>query len=115
MGVVYLNTREPKVLEQEKSTSIICSRELLDRSSKLTKVAALRDNIYYHVGDTNVCIMYVEEGFCILTDYKVTIYNQPGVMCSLPNLLTASHYGVYQTLNSPGGSRDWVKTRQREN
>lgn len=55
------------------------------------------------------CIMHVEADFCIITDYKVMVYNQPGVVCSLPNMLSASHYAVYQVLNGLGGSRDWVK------
>lgn len=109
MGVVYLDEREPKVLAPEQATSIICSNDLLSQNSRLRRVVTLRDNIYYRVDNANVCIMHVEADFCIITDYQVTVYNQPGVICSLPNMLSASHYGVYQTLNSPGGSRDWVK------
>lgn len=109
MAVVYLDEREPKVLAPEVATSILCGNDLLSQNSRLQKVAALRDNVFYHVDGTNACIMHVEADFCIITDYQVTVYNQPGVMCSLPNMLTASHYGVYQTTNTPGGNRDWVR------
>ena len=60
MGVVYINERAPKVLEQEQATSIICSKELLDRNSRLCRIVTLRDNIYYRVDNTNVYIMYVD-------------------------------------------------------
>ena len=69
MGVVYLNERAPKVLEQEQATSIVCSNDLLSQNSRLRKVADLRDNVYFHVSGSNACIMHVEEDFCIVTDY----------------------------------------------
>lgn len=109
MGVIYLNEKATKVLEKEQATSIVCSNDLLGQNSRLCRIVTLRDNIYYRVDNTNVCIMHVEAEFCIIIDYQVTVYNQPGVICSLPNMLASSHYGVYQTLNYPGGSRDWVK------
>ena len=109
MGVVYLNERAPKVLVPEQSTSIICNNSLLSQNRRLKRVAASRDNLYYNIYNTNACIMHVEADFCIITDYKVMVYNQPGVVCSLPNMLSASHYAVYQVLNGLGGSRDWVK------
>lgn len=109
MGVIYLNEKEPKVLVHEVATSIVCSIKLLEENKRLEKVAEERENIFFHVKETNTCIMHVEEELCILIDYKVRVYNEPDVECSLPSLLSAAHYGVYQTINTPGGNRDWVK------
>lgn len=110
MIVIYID-EEPKrkVLNKKVATSVICSREKLERSGKLKKVAESQDNMYYSIEDCNACIMHVEDDFCIIIDNLVNIYNEPNKKCSLPALLAAGHYAVYQTINSPGGNRDWIK------
>lgn len=96
-----------KVLDKNVATSILCSNDLLSNSSKLDKVAENSNNAYYNVLETNICIMHVEAGFCILVDNKVKVFNEPDAV-SLPTMLSATKYGVYQV---PGDKtyRDWIK------
>ena len=94
-----------KVLCKCNSTSIICNVDLLDNNSGLELVAANRDNRYYHVKGSNSVLLHVEEGFCILVDNMVQTYNSGEEEYSLPRMLSAQHYGVYQSVDG----RDWVK------
>ena len=95
--VIYINNPPPKkVLDKRASTSILCSVDLLRSCEELTCVAFNRDNEIFHVQGANICIMHVEEEFCILVDKVIH-----GV--DIPKFLAQYHYAVYQT------TRDWVK------
>ena len=96
-----------KLLRKCESTSILCDRKLLDENNRLTVVAENRDNVYYKVLETNSVIMHVEDGFCILTEDRVQVYDKDN-QCSLPVMLSAFHYGVYQ-IQRMNKKRDWVK------
>lgn len=100
--IVYLGDEPKKVLDKTIATSIICSTDLLDSCAELTCVGENRDNRYYHVHDTNICIMHVEQEFCILVDKVIH-----GV--DIPKFLAQHHYAVYQT------TRDWVKNTSTSN
>lgn len=95
---IYLE-EEPvgKVLDKNCATSILCDDSILSRCKRLELVAQCRDNKYYLVEDTNIVLMHVEDGFCILTDYMVEEKN-------LPEFMKQEHYAVYQY-----NGRDWVK------
>ena len=86
-----------KVLNKNVATSILCDVEILRKNPQLELVAECRDNKYYLVKETNTVLFHVEEGFCILTDYKIGEKN-------LAELMQQEHYGVYQC-----NGRDWVK------
>lgn len=87
------------------STSIICSVNLLDGNSRLSLVAEKGNNRYYHIEGSNSAVMHVEQDFCILLDYMVKTYKSGDTEFSLPCMLSARHYGVYQN----DQARDWVK------
>ncbi len=99
MLIAICMDKEPvgKVLDKNVATSILCDDVLLDKCEKLILVAKCRENKYYLVEDTNTVLMHVEEGFCILTDYKVGDKN-------LVELMQRKHYAVYQN-----NGRDWIK------
>ena len=96
-----------KILNKGVATSIICSETLLNNNIDLDFVADNRENKYYNVIGTNVVIAHIEDDFCILVDYMVRTYNSSNTV-SLPNMLSAAHYGVYQS-ESNKANRDWVK------
>lgn len=102
------NTSKSKILDITTATSIILPREIADNNEELIIVASNRDNIFYHVNNSNTVIMRVEEDFCILVDYKVDTYKDNDVC--LPKMLSAAHYGVYQLKG-----RDWVKQTNGNN
>lgn len=88
-----------KVLYKEKATSILVDKALLEGNGSLTKLADNgRDNCYYVVNDTNVCILHVEDGFNILVDHYIKNKDIVGE-------LSKNNYGVYQD----GYNRDWIK------
>lgn len=98
MVVIYIDEKpRGKVLDKDIATSIMASNELLQANDSLKKVADCRDNVYYHVKDTETVIMHVEDDFCILCDYNVKGKD-------LPEEMKKEHYAVYQL-----GGRDWVK------
>lgn len=96
-----------KVLNRDVATSIVCPTVLMHNNIDLDLVAENRENKYYNVIGTNVVIAHIEDDFCILVDYMVRTYNSSNPV-SLPNMLSASHYGVYQTENNLA-NRDWIK------
>lgn len=100
--VIYIVMPQRKQLDKSRATSILCSKELLDSSEELKCVAQNRDNVIYHVHDSNICIMHVEDGFCILVDYIINEVN-------IPEFIIQDHYGVYQSV------RDCVKSTTRVN
>ena len=100
--VIYIVMPQRKQLDKSRATSILCSKELLDNCEELTCVAQNRDNVIYHVKDSNICIMHVEDSFCILVDYMINGVN-------IPDFIVQDHYGVYQSV------RDWVKSTTRAN
>ena len=103
--VITLSTG--KVLDKDVSSSILCDNDLLNSCADLNKIAENGYNSYYKVLETNVCIMHVECGFCILVDDYVNIYNEPDAV-SLPKMLVATKYGVYQ-VKGDRTYRDWIK------
>lgn len=97
--------KNSKVLRKCEATSILCRLDLLTRNSRLRMVTKRGNNRYFSIDSCNTTIMYVEDSFCIILDSMVQTYNSNGEWYSLPCMLSAQHYGVYQ--NDQG--RDWVK------
>lgn len=102
-----VKTPSGKVLDKNASTSILCENKLLIDSSELSLICGNNENKYYNVIDTNIVIMHVEHDFCILVDNYVDIYNSTDKV-SLPKMLSALKYGVYQ-VKGDKTYRDWVR------
>lgn len=101
--------KKRKILEKDLATSIMISTELMKKCEELSLLITNRENEYYHVKGTNKVIAHIEEDFCCLVDYKVTTVNSPEALKSLPHMLSANHYAVYQKRNKFGASRDWIE------
>lgn len=97
--------KREKELDRQFSTSILVDGNLLSKCKELELVVSNRDNNYYHIIGTNVVIVDVTEGFSVLTDYLVTTVDEPKKKQSLPHILSAIHFSVYQW-----NGRDWVKS-----
>ena len=107
LGEEVITLSTGKVLDKDVSSSIVCDNDLLNSCADLNKIAENGYNSYYGVLGTNICIMHVECGFCILVDDYVNIYNEPDAV-SLPKMLVATKYGVYQ-VKGDRTYRDWIK------
>lgn len=89
--------------------TLIVPRAKLENSSRLEFIVAHGDNYYYHVLDTNKCIMHVSKGICIIMDYMIVPYNS-GLECNLPKMISAYKYGAYQK-KQYNKCRMWIKRR----
>ncbi len=101
-------TTKRKVLEKDLATSIMISTELMKKCEELSLLITNRENEYYHIKNTNMVIAHIEEDFCCLIDYKVTTVSNPEELRSLPHMLSAAHYAVYQNKTDFWTSRDWI-------
>lgn len=102
-------TTKRKVLEKDIATSIIISTELMRKCKELKLLTINRENEYFHIKGTNIVIAHIEDDFCCLIDYKVTTASNPEELQSLPHMLSAVHFAVYQNKNRFGASRDWIE------
>lgn len=100
---------ERKVLEKDIATSIIISTELMRKCEELKMLTTNRENEYYHIKQTNLAIAHIEKDFCCLTDYMVTTVSNPEELQSLPHMLSAVHFAVYQRRTKYWTSRDWIE------
>lgn len=98
--------------EKERST-IDCGVERLNRNKGLKLLAKHGKNKYYHVLGTNIVIMHVRDGKCILVDYAVKVYNHKEE-CILPLMLAVHEYGVYKT-KGIYRYREWIKRTDIQN
>lgn len=98
-----------KKLYKPMATSLVIPIALLEQCNEVRLVAKNRENAYFHIMGTNMCIAHIEEDFCCLTDYMVTTIGSPEELRSLPHILSGQHFGVYQIPNSSGmKTRDWI-------
>lgn len=98
--------------EKERST-ISCGEERLNGNKGLKLIAKHGRNKYYHVLGTNIVIMHVRDGKCILVDYAVKVYNHKEE-CILPIMLAVHEYGVYKS-KGINRYREWVKRTDIQN
>ena len=83
------------------STSILCNRELLQSNERLKLLCSNGENEYYLI-DYNIkgnysVIMHVEEGYCILVDYKEIVYDdekEEKIIVDIPQELCKYKYTI---------------------
>lgn len=104
--------KEEKNLENGIKTLII-PKNLLQENCRLQYIIGNGFNDFFRIKGANKAFMHVNNGRCVITDYKATTYNS-GEECIIPVMLSVYRYNSYQKWQNMQ-CREWVKRTDGSN